>query len=161
MEWITDKKKRLGLILIGILLIAVLCCILLLPKGGSQGAGLTFQPDANAADWTSAPSQDSGIQIPGYGEIYFPANSKDVSMTLYNPEANSCNFVFSLYLGDEQTPIYTSGAIAPGKAVTQFTLNEPLEEGSYTLRIQIDTYDLDTQLPLNNAILTTQLTVEA
>lgn len=160
MEFVRDKKKLYGLIFTGVLFIGLVCCIWLLgQKGPSQSGGLSYLPDADAADWSSGVSQTSGIKIPGYGEIYFPSQTQDVSMTLYNPKENSCNFVFSLYINDAESPIYTSGAVAPGKAVTDFTLNQPLEEGSYALHIRIDTYDQTSGLPLNNAVLTTKLTV--
>lgn len=127
-----------------------------------EGKGMSLQVDADATAWDDsavAVSAGEGIRIPGYGTVYFPKNSTEVQLTLYNPKENNCYFIFELCLEGEEQPLYTSGYVEPGKAITQFSLNEGLDAGTYSLYIKIRPYDMQTQMLLNNAVVKTQLIV--
>lgn len=121
-----------------------------------------LDPDAQA--WSPASSlvdqQETGIHIPGYGEVFFPAGEQDVSITLYNPEENQCILVYSLYLDDETEPLYTSGGIEPGKAIREITLSRALSAGEYTLKLHITPYDPQTGAQLNGAEVSAALQVQ-
>ena len=68
-------------------------------------------------------------------------------------------FQFSLFIDEETSPIYASNAVEPGKAVQKITLNRALEKGEYTLKIQIDPYDAQSDAKHNNAVVTAKLQV--
>lgn len=109
---------------------------------------------------TVTQNKQNGIRIPGYNTLHFPADTSIVKMTLYNPEKNDCYFSFSLYLNDENTPIYTSDYVKPGMAIHELQLDHPLSSGRYTLHIRINTCDPQTMMIRNNASVKTELIVE-
>lgn len=128
----------------------------------TEQKGVVF--DENAKEYTPVDLVDDsedGIAIPGYSTIYIPEGEKGVEITLYNPEKNNCLFEFELYIGNEENPIATTGLIEPGKAVESVELNEPLQAGNYELKIKVNTYTIDTQSKLNNAIVYADLQVLA
>ena len=118
--------------------------------------------DQNARAWTASAASDQPgqIQIPGYGEIIFKANEATQQITLYNPEGNPCYFTFSLSIDEDEEILYESGMVEPGKAIEAIQLTHPLPEGDYQLNIHINTFDLDTETPLNGAISTARLRVQ-
>lgn len=122
-----------------------------------------FTLDENAQNYTPSgglsSGKKSGIAVPGYSTVYFPADETDVPLTLYNPEKNTCLFRFELYLDDEDTPAACTGLIEPGKAVQRVTLTRPLCAGSYALHIKVNAFAADTHTPLNNALVEAELCV--
>ena len=155
-------KRRIAALLA---VIAALLCIAGAYFWGMASAERpVYSPDPNASSWSpSAPLPEDGqdgIRIPGYGTLVFAAGQREVQMTLYNPEENSCIFVYSLYIEGEDEPLYTSGGIEPGKAVQEFKLDRALEAGEYLLEIHIDPYDAATGSTLNSAIVRAQLLVQ-
>ena len=121
--------------------------------------------DSNAKDYNDVqadfgnPSEDS-IAIPGYPEIVFPSDTKNVQVVLLNPKGNPCYFRFVLVLKDSGEEIYRSGLIPPGQAVTDITLTRPLAEGEYPLEIRIETASLEERIPMNGAVMETLLKVQ-
>ena len=118
-----------------------------------------------ATTWTSNQlasyaSENSGIKVPGYSHLYFPADSEKVPITLWNPEGNECLFRFTLTLEEENDILYTSDFIEPGMALEEITLNHSLSPGDYRLLIQIEPYTMDKTTPLNRANVTADLTVQ-
>ena len=157
-------KKKYVAVFGAVLMVVLIGAIFILGNAfGKPEAVGGLLLDENAQEWEpeqAIASEDAqGIQIPGYGTVVFPSNEQEVSMTLYNPKENTCIFQFSLYIDDEDTPIYTSEGIEPGKAVQEITLNRALSKGEYTLRIQIDPYDAQSGAKHNNAIVTASLQV--
>lgn len=61
---------------------------------------------------------------------------------------------------DSNEQIYQSGLIEPDKALEQVDLDRNMESGVYALDMRIDTYTLDSQSALNNAIVSTKLIVQ-
>ena len=119
--------------------------------------------DENAEDIqpenSGASEGQQGIKIPGYESIVFPAGETDVQLTLMNPAGNNCNFVYELYIGEDDTPVYTSGLIEPGKEISEITLAKGLESGEYTLYMRVKAFSREEELPLNGALVTVPLTV--
>ena len=130
------------------------------PRSIDLGSGLSFEENTASWDDSSLAQNDdqSGIRIPGYGDLLFPADTDAVPLTLYNPKQNDCDFVFELYLNGSGTPFYTTGKIPPGQAVEEIRTGG-LAAGAYTLNMKILTYDRETGAPLNNAVVRTKLTV--
>ncbi len=153
------KKSHLAIgavVLMALLVGAVLLGMSL--NRGKDGIDPSAVPYTGAYSST-APSADQ-IALPGYSDIVFPADRRDVQIVLPNPEGNSCYFVFSLVLNDNQEELYRSGLIPPGMAVTNIRLSRPLDVGVYDMRICIEPLSLDEQTPLNGGVYETVLTVK-
>ena len=104
--------------------------------------------DQDASDWDKdldnlSGQQDSGIKIPGYGELSAGAGDKTWKITLANPKDNDCYFKYSITVGDDETPIYESDYIEPGKAISEFQVDKALDAGDYTIYMNISTYSMD------------------
>lgn len=159
-----EKKQKIMLILAAMVLIALVLWVAWAFPGANgreeiKIAGLSIDPDAQ--NWSASIPGDTknGIRVPGYGDIYFPANQKTVPITLYNPGENDCLFAFSLYING-QGPCATTELIAPGTAVTQIELDDSLSAGEYDLEIKVDTFDGKSSIPMNNAVVETKLIVQ-
>lgn len=85
----------------------------------------------------------AGIKIPGYGEITVGAGEKNWQITLANPKENSCYFQYEITIDEEEQPIYTSDYIEPGKAIREFPVTTPLEQGDHEIYFHISTYSMD------------------
>ena len=66
--------------------------------------------DGNTKDLSEG---QTGIKIPGYGDITVPAGESVWNITLANPEDNECYFRYTITIDDEETPIYESDLIEP------------------------------------------------
>ena len=125
-----------------ILLLAALALLVALVflRGGAP------EPPAPAED---GPAQ---IAIPGYEALTLQAGAKKQSIRLPNPEENHCYFQISLYLADD-TLLWQSDLIKPGKTSAPITLSRPLDPGTYpeaTLRYSCFRLDRE-KTPLNGA----------
>ena len=101
-----------------------------------------------------APAEDGPAQIaiPGYEALTLQAGARKQSLRLPNPEENDCYFQISLYLADD-TLLWQSDLIKPGKTSDPITLSRPLEPGTYpgaTLRYASFRLDRE-KTPLNGA----------
>lgn len=127
----------------------------------AESCGLILDENAQPYD----PSADfiadnaNGIAIPGYGDIYFPADETTVHLTLYNPEGNNCLFRFELYIDSTAEPIASTDLIEAGKAVDSITLSHPLQAGEHTLNIKVLPYTVENHTALNNALVRAKLYV--
>lgn len=123
-----------------------------------------WEIDPNAKDYESENgsigngSSDS-IAIPGYADVVWKANTKNVQMVLLNPQGNPCYFRFTLILKESGEVLYTSGLVPPGQAVTDLRLSRALEKGNYNLLISIETFSLNDRSAMNGANVETGLTV--
>lgn len=122
--------------------------------------------DSNAEDYTGDKDTYTGkkntdsIDIPGYGSISFQADTKEQSVNLYNPEANTCYFKMSLFLSDG-TKLWESGLVEPGKGLYNITLDQTLSAGTYedaVLKYECFAID-DAQTPLNGSEIKLTLNV--
>ena len=88
------------------------------PTSGG-GVGLIVDPDQG--DYVAPETQQqSGIAIPGWGEITLPPNQTEIVVDFYNPEANEGKYylTFELYLTNDdgsKDVLYKSNLIEPGK----------------------------------------------
>lgn len=122
----------------------------------------TMEVDPNAGQYNGEKPEDKGgkaegIKIPGYPSITIPADKKDVTVALLNPEGNPCYFVFELVLKDTDETLYKSKLVPPGQAITDITLTKPLKAGEHNAVIKISTYSLEEQSPMNGANVETIL----
>ena len=155
-----NRKKRQWIILAAVLVILAAAAGLFLTFGtrreNPDGKGIVLEEGAE--DWDGEMKDMSegqtGIKIPGYGEITDPAGETTWKITLANPEENTCYFKYTVTIDDSETPIYESDLIEPGKAVREFEVTEPLEAGDYEIHLNISTYAMDEELtPLNGAVV--------
>ena len=155
-----NRKKRQWIILAAVLVILAAAAGLFLTFGtrreNPDGKGIVLEEGAE--DWDGEMKDMSegqtGIKIPGYGEITVPTGETTWKITLANPEENTCYFKYSVTIDDSETPIYESDLIEPGKAVREFEVTEPLEAGDYEIHLNISTYAMDEELtPLNGAVV--------
>ena len=56
-------------------------------------------------------SNAEGIKIPGFGRLYFPADSDRVQMTLANPSDNHCYFVYTINLNESDGELLGYGFV--------------------------------------------------
>lgn len=160
-------KKRKTVLLSILALILVLVSIIGLVhscqnnKPSTESGGLILDENAYPYDPSANLVADNanGIAIPGYGDIYFPADETTVQITLYNPEKNNCLFRFELYIDDNTEPIASTDLIEAGKAVDSITLSHPLRAGEYTLNIKVLPYTVESHTALNNALVRAKLYV--
>lgn len=101
-----------------------------------------LDPDASTQEAKESDPPE-GIRIPGYPSITIPADTKDVTVNLMNPEGNPCYFTFTLVLKDTDETIYQSKMVEPGKAITQITLSKELSAGEYPAILKISTAAMD------------------
>ena len=155
-----NRKKRQWIILAAVLVILAAAVGLFLTFGtrreNPDGKGIVLEEGAE--DWDGEMKDMSegqtGIKIPGYGEITVPAGETTWKITLANPEENTCYFKYTVTIDDSETPIYESDLIEPGKAVREIEVTEPLEAGDYEIHLNISTYAMDEELtPLNGAVV--------
>ena len=107
------------------------------------------------------PDDPGNIALPGYPSLVFPANSKKVTLELPNPSGNPCYFRYTLTIAETDEVLYQSEPIQPGKMVKELTLNRALSQGTYTLRITIDTFSLaDGKTPMNGGVQEVTVTVK-
>lgn len=154
-------KKRNAVIcgLIALLLLAVIAvCAVLLSRTEQSAGGMKLEK--NTVSWEQemkSANEAADIQIPYYSDIYMQGGSDEIEMYLVNPKENDCYFTYTLILKENSEQIYQSGLIEPGQAVDLVKLERKIESGEYALNMRIDTYTLETETPLNNAIVSTKL----
>ena len=118
------KKRRIVIAIASVLCITMAAvCLLYVCREKEQGDIATTWTSNQLASYAS---ENSGIKVPGYSHLYFPADSEKVPITLWNPEGNECLFRFTLTLEEENDILYTSDFIEPGMALEEITLNHSL-----------------------------------
>ena len=106
-------------------------------------------------DWElqhGAATNPNQITLPGYADLLFPADKKQIDMILPNHKSNPCYLRYTLMLEETGEILYQSPLIAPGKAVLEIELSRILPIGDYHLVIAIDSVSLaDGRTPMNGA----------
>lgn len=157
------KNKKRILFTVGIILAITLIAVVLYFLNIKKDSDSAFKPDLdpNAVVQTDPMAEKpEGIRIPGYPKIIIPADTKDVTMNLKNPEGNPCYFTFEIVLKEEEESIYRSKMVEPGTAITNVTLSRTLEKGEYPAVIKITTTSLADGLEMNGANVETLLVVQ-
>lgn len=152
------SNRRAVLILTAAVLIAALAAAVIFLMGNSRNTQDTggIIVDDDASEWDEelkdVSGTQEGIKIPGYGEITVEAGAGTWHITLANPKENNCYFKYTVSIDDEETPVYESDWIEPGKAVTEFEVTEPLEAGDYEIHLNISACTLDDSHTLLNGV---------
>ena len=111
----------------------------------------SLQNDGISSEESQVQKNPDSIAIPGYEVLEFEANKEMQTLCLSNPPQNDCYFQISLYLEDN-TLLWKSQLIEPGKTSDPILLTKTLERGTYTNAIlNYDCFKMDGQTPLNGA----------
>lgn len=121
-------------------------------ESGTTQAGLVVSDEAT--DWNkeleNASPEAEGIKIPGYGELTISEGADQFQMSLVNPEDNPCYFKYTLEIAQTSDILYESDLIEPGKAITEFEIENLPAAGDYDMNINISTYTMDESLTAMN-----------
>lgn len=90
-------------------------------------------------------TNSESILLPGLNVLKAKENDTHLKAALINPDGNGCYFKYTIKLKDTDETLYSSGLIAPGKAVTEFDLNRTFEAGKYPIKVIIETRDTEDQ----------------
>ena len=161
------NKNRVHIaILTGIIIILCIALGILWNRNNtaSPSAGTGLVLDNNASDWEKTPenSVSEGIRIPGYGTITVKSGAEKVEMSLVNPKENPCYFQFTLiaHTDDGDVTLYQSDLVEPGKAITEFEVENLPPKGTYQMTIAINTWSLENpESAMNGAEVATTLQV--
>lgn len=152
------KIWMIGTVLVIVLAAGITAGYFLLWNRDTASNGLKVQK--NTIEWNQdmqSADKNADIQIPYYGDVYMEGGSDKIDMTLVNPKENDCYFVYTFILSDTGEEIYQSDLIEPGRALTEADLEDEVPAGTYKMDIRIDTYTMDDQKTLNNAVVSTNL----
>ena len=158
-----DKKKIGQIVAVLVLLVAgVVIGMNWQNWFGNEEPQKSLAEVESAEDWTGerkAPAEPSPtIDIPGYDRIQLKADATEQQVNFYNPENNTCYFKISLWQDDE-TKLWESKLLEPGKAIYDITLAEALASGSYeNAKVKYECFSLGEQEPLNGSEI--KLTLE-
>lgn len=101
------------------------------------------------------------ITVNGVPEMHLVAGARDQEFVFSNPENNPCFFVIEMELASTGEILYTSNLLPPGYSITKFTLNRPLEAGTYDVILHYKPTSFDQeQRPLNNMDIKTKVIAE-
>ena len=154
----SKRKWIIGGVAAAVLVVAIAAGFLLKNNRNAASDGLKVQK--NTVEWNQdmkSADEDAGIQIPYYSDVYMEGGTDTIDMTLVNPKENDCYFTYTFILSDTGEEIYQSDLIGPGRALEQVKLNQEVPNGTYKLNIRVDTYTMEDQETLNNAIVATNL----
>lgn len=146
--------------MIYILLLIVVILVLLLLLKCCNNKSNTPPPSGDTSQTTSTtkpldfiPAVDASpnsITIPAVSGINLKSGQLHQKVDFYNPKENQCYFVISIYLSDD-TLIYKSDYLAPAETITEITLLQTLQKGTYrNCRIVYNCYTLDNKATLNS-----------
>ncbi len=100
------------------------------------------------------------ILMPTFGTVNLQAGTRNVNISLLNPEGNPCYFRFTIFLKDSGKKIYETKWVMPGTAITSIEITEDLPVGEYPVSIHVDTGALnDPEKAMNNSVVEAVLRV--
>lgn len=136
-------------------------------ENGNDGKDLQTDPNAQAyVEPVKQETSNSGVSVPGWSSLDFPADTSEVTVDFFNPEENEGKYTltFELRLPDESEQgyevLYTSGLVDAGLHIQKINLSRGLEAGVYDATIHVQPYRMDeNRTATNNADLKTKLIV--
>lgn len=149
----TKKRKIVGIICIVAGVTALLVVLFFIFFGSELflNPKYDFEPEQSVNSSSSLDAVDS-ISIPGMESMTISADTKNVSVNLYNPQNNNCYFEISIILDDGNKEIYKSKLIKPGQQLYEIELEQKLDKGTYNATLHYSTYTTDgNYTPLNGA----------
>lgn len=159
------KSKALLIVIILAAIAAVIVCVWMMtrPKDAGKTEDRTAYLDPNAQNWgvdipqtmeeeAKAAEEGNQILIPGYSWAEMNAGDQTLSISIGNPEKNTCYLQAALIVKVDGTEkkLYESGLLEPGKGVSEVELTETLPAGDYDALIRFQAYTLDNKSELNS-----------
>lgn len=145
------KDKKLIIIIVLLLLLCGAFIFIFFQRTATRDR---LTPDSDAADYDGdhqtlqLANGQAGIAVPGQPDTLVFSTQTNQAINIYNPEANNCLFLPSLYVNDVK--VWQGGYLAPGKAYYTIELNKPLKPGDYSAHILYNCFRED-GTALNNA----------
>lgn len=140
------------IIVILVLLLVLKCCGKTTTQPLDDTSKTTSTTEENKTlDFVPAvDASSSSITIPAVTGINLKSGQLQQTVDFYNPKENQCYFVISIFLSDD-TLIYKSDYLAPAETLTEITLLQTLQKGTYrNCRIVYNCYTLDSKATLNS-----------
>lgn len=155
------NQKIIGAVMI---LAGIVLLLLALLRGcGAQETERVFEFEVGqeAPEVEATEMEVQYISIPGFKGVTIPANTKSVSVHLYNPEENPCYFEMIITIDEGETELYKSKLLSPGQDLYTIELETGLAAGAYDAILQYNTYSMDGNFtPMNGAQVPFTLTVK-
>lgn len=159
-----NKKNKIYIIIIILLVLLLIGAFIFILASRNADNNNSLNPDSDADDYTgnrktlTLADGTPGIAVPGQPEsLVFSSKELKQSINIYNPEANNCLFLPSLYVDNKL--VWQGGYLAPGKAYYTIDLDEPLTAGEYDAYILYECFRED-GTALNSAKVQFKLIVE-
>lgn len=155
------KHKKRIIVIVAFSLILVVASVLYVHFSDTNTPWL--DTDSGAVKWEGEQklqhktSANNNIAIPGFESLVFTSGQSTQKVNFYNPEENSCLFQLELYADDSL--LWKSGYIEPGKGYYTIELIEPLAAGTYAGRLHYGCYLAD-GTSLNSANISLQVYVQ-
>lgn len=156
-----DKKRRKP-IYIALLIVFITLLINLANKQTINDAVTRAKSEQQTTgqkslDFIPSADNDNKIIIPAVTELNMKSNSIKQTVNFYNPEANNCAFVISIYLSDD-TLIYKSEMLYPSENLKEISLYGKLDKGLYkNVRVVYDCYILPESIKLSSSSLVLEI----
>lgn len=127
------KRKQSIIFVVLMMSLLTMVGVIGVVKTGEKKTPLPLEK--NAVDLPEESGQDAAsaqgsIAVPGTEMMIFKADQKKQEVNLYNPGKNNCYFKISILLEDE-TLLFQSGLISPGKGLYEIEIKKALPEGEY------------------------------
>lgn len=146
------KRKKLGTVLIVVGVTALICMIFFLIFGGKLLLNPKYQLEPEQNEPTVSAASSDSISIPGMESMKIQANSKNITVDLYNPDTNNCYFEISILLDNGEQEIYKSALMKPGQHLYEIEISKALSAGTYEAVLHYNTYSTDgSYTPQNGA----------
>lgn len=157
-----QKKTKIIVSSIIILILITIGAFFLFSHGNNQSL-LGFDESAKTytgkikrpEEWTK-----EKIAFPAFKEVKAIEGSDKLYIALENPSFNEAYLQFTMYMDNSNAPIYESGLVKPGQAITEIPLNSPLEPGTHNIKLEMKAYAPgDNKTSLNGTNVDFQLQV--
>lgn len=129
----------------------------------------SLKADPSAGEYVEPEAEETengGVSVPGWSSLNIPADTSEVAVDFFNPEANKGKYslTFELRIPDESSQgyevLYSSGLVDAGLHIQKINLSRGLKAGVYDAIIHVQPYRTDDNLTAtNNADLKTKLVV--
>lgn len=149
------KLSKKNIIILVLILVNILLTLAIFFVVSRNIDNQSLSGDTNASEWNGnqyiqKPTSDNAaaIAIPGWDYIYLKSDTLNQQVNFYNPKANSCLFVMSLYIEDKL--VWKSGYVEPGYGYYNIGLTEIPFAGTYDGYLKIQCFERNGQT-LNSA----------
>ena len=153
--------------ILSVILVVTVVSTLFFVNKVKENVELDFDPNAqvySGEDPENIGGAETGVAIPGYGELSISANTQNIDLIFLNPSSNGESektyyLTFELILKDTGESLWKSGKVRPGYSVNQEVLKRALPAGTYDVIIKTQPYTAE-GATANSANMETTLVVQ-